>query len=118
MLTQLTPPPNSQVAAIFRCGSHSVMVPPALPSTWNRPPSFRSPATGANQRGRRSLIGERIPQIGGVGVVDAGGDHGLGGLAVALEIADGARHGAHMRGEIEWHGATPSSVTKAYNVTI
>jgi hypothetical protein len=30
------------------------MVPPALPSSWYRPPSFGSPLTGRNQRAMRS----------------------------------------------------------------
>lgn len=45
---------NPYVAARNRGGSQSVIVPPALPSNWYRPPSFRSPLTGRNQRGGRS----------------------------------------------------------------
>src|SRR3954452_803178 len=53
-VTRLTSPPNSHVTASRRGGRHSVISPPALPSSWKRPPRRRSPATGRNQRGIRS----------------------------------------------------------------
>ncbi len=51
---QLTPPPNSHVAANDRGLSQAVIVPPAFPSNWYFPPSRSSPETGRNQRSMRS----------------------------------------------------------------
>jgi hypothetical protein len=55
-VSQLIPSPNSHVAAKCVGGSHAVIVPPALPSSWYRPPRRRSPVTGRNQRGMRSAV--------------------------------------------------------------
>ncbi len=60
---------NSQVIVSAVGGSQSRISPPALLSTWNRPPSRRSPETGASQRGTRSGVGQRVRDLVGRGLV-------------------------------------------------
>jgi hypothetical protein len=88
-----------------------VIVPLALPFTWKRPPSLRSPSTGANQRFRRAGVGERIPEIIGRGVVGARSDDDLHRVALILTVLDHAGDGAEMAGDIDVHAGAPSTAT-------
>jgi hypothetical protein len=94
---------NSQVATTFLFRSHSVMVPLDVEA-----PAELELASDRREPARQPLlIGERVPEVSGVGVINAARDDGLGGLAVALEVLHHAAHGVHMGGEIEGHGSTP-----------
>ena len=93
--------PNSQVAAKRWGGSHSVIVPPALPSSWYRPPRRRSPVTGRNQRGIRSGLVQASHSSSTVGRVGLAHDDGAGLAGVERAGPDLAGHGVDLVGDVD-----------------
>jgi len=102
---------NSQVPAKCRPSSQAVIVPEALPSTAYWPPQLEVPGNRGEPAFDTLGIGDSLPQVGDVGVIDARGNEVLGGLPIALDIANFAMNGAQMLGNIKRHGGFRVSIS-------